>query len=114
LQHIKAGKLRCIATGSTQRLPQLPDAPTVADQGYPGFEMTRWYGMLAPASMAQANIDKLAAETQKAVRSQASLDRLNQDAAQAIGGTTAQVAQFIEQEQKRWKQVVERAKIKPE
>ncbi|MEJ8838636.1 Bug family tripartite tricarboxylate transporter substrate binding protein [Ramlibacter sp. AN1133] len=114
LQHIKAGKLRCIATGSPQRLPQLPDVPTVAEQGYPGFEMTQWYGMLAPASMAQASIDKLAAETQKAVRSQASLDRLNQDAAQAVGSTPAQFAQFIAQEQKRWKQVVERAKIKPE
>ena len=114
LQHIKAGKLRCIATGSTQRLPQLPDVPTVAEQGFPGFEMTQWYGMLAPASMAQANIDKLAAETQKAVKSQASLERLNADAAQAIGSTPAQFAQFIALEQKRWKQVVERAKIKPE
>jgi tripartite-type tricarboxylate transporter receptor subunit TctC len=114
LQHIKAGKLRCIATGSAQRLPQLPDVPTVAEQGFPGFEMTQWYGMLAPASMAQANIDKLAAETQKAVKSPPSLERLNQDAAQAIGGTPAQFAQFIALEQKRWKQVVERAKIKPE
>jgi tripartite-type tricarboxylate transporter receptor subunit TctC len=114
LQHIKAGKLRCIATGSTQRLPQLPDVPTVAEQGYPGFEMTQWYGMLAPASMPQAHVDKLAAETQKAVLSPASLERLNQDAAQAIGSTPAQFAQFIAQEQKRWKQVVERARIKPE
>jgi tripartite-type tricarboxylate transporter receptor subunit TctC len=114
LPHIKSGKLRCIATGSAQRLPQLPDVPTVAEQGFPGFEMTQWYGMLAPASMAQANIDRLAVETQKAVKSQASVERLNQDAAQAIGGTPAQFAQFIAQEQKRWKQVVDRAKIKPE
>ena len=114
LQHIKAGKLRCIATGSAQRLPQLPDVPTVAEQGFPGFEMTQWYGMLAPASMTQANIDKLAAETQKAVKSQSSVERLNQDAAQPVGGTPAQFAQFIAAEQKRWKQVVERAKIKPE
>ena len=114
LQHIKAGKLRCIATGSAQRLPQLPDVPTVAEQGFPGFEMTQWYGMLAPASMTQANIDKLAAETQKAMKSQASVERLNQDAAQPVGGTPAQFAQFIAAEQKRWKQVVERAKIKPE
>ena len=48
LPFIKAGKVRCIATGSTQRLPQLPDVPTVAEQGFPGFEMTQWYGMLAP------------------------------------------------------------------
>ena len=114
LPHIKAGKLRCIATGSTQRLPQLPDVPTVAEQGFPGFEMTQWYGILAPAAMAQASIDKLAAETQKAMKSQAALERLNQDAAQSVGGSPAQFAQFIAQEQKRWKQVVERAKIKPE
>ena len=114
LQHIKSGKLRCIATGSTQRLAQLPDVPTVAEQGFPGFEMTQWYGMLAPATMAQANIDRLAAETQKAMKSQAALERLNQDAAQSVGGSPAQFAQFIASEQKRWKQVVERAKIKPE
>jgi tripartite-type tricarboxylate transporter receptor subunit TctC len=114
LPHIKAGKLRCIATGSAQRLPQLPDVPTVAEQGFPGFEMTQWYGMLAPASMAQANIDKLSAETMKAMKSPSSLERLNLDAAQAIGGTPAQFAQFIAAEQKRWKVVVDRAKIKPE
>ena len=114
LPHIKAGKLRCIATGSTQRLPQLPDVPTVAEQGFPGFEMTQWYGMLAPASMPQAALDRLAAETAKGMKAASAQDRLNQDAAQPVGGTPAQFAQFIELEQKRWKQVVERAKIKPD
>lgn len=112
LPHIKAGKLRCIATGSTQRLPQLPDVPTVAESGFPGFEMTQWYGMLAPATMQQAAIEKLAAETAKAMRSAAALERLNHDAAQSVGGTPAQFAQFIASEQKRWKQVVDRAKIR--
>lgn len=114
LQHIKAGKLRCIATGSAQRLPQLPDVPTVAEQGFPGFEMTQWYGLLAPASMPQAHIDRLAAEAQKAMKSQGALERLNQDAAQSVGGSPAQFAQFIAGEQKRWKEVVERARIKAE
>lgn len=114
LQHIKAGKLRCIATGSAQRLPQLPDVPTVAEQGFPGFEMTQWYGILAPASMAQSSIDRLAGDAQNAMKSHGALERLNQDAAQSVGGTPAQFAQFIGQEQKRWKQVVERARIKPE
>jgi tripartite-type tricarboxylate transporter receptor subunit TctC len=114
LPHIKAGKLRCIATGSTQRLPQLPDVPTVAEQGFPGFEMTQWYGMMAPASMAPANVERLSAETMKAMKASAAIERLNQDAAQAVGGTPAQFAQFIAAEQKRWKAVVERAKIKPE
>lgn len=114
LQHIKSGKLRCIATGSAQRLPQLPDVPTVAEQGFPGFEMTQWYGMLAPVSLAQAHIDRLALEVQKAMKSQAALERLNQDAAQSVGGSPAQFAQFIAAEQARWKAVVERAKIKVE
>lgn len=114
LQHIKAGKLRCIATGSAQRLAQLPDVPTVAEQGFPGFEMTQWYGLLAPASMTQGNVDRLAVEVQKAMKSQGALERLNQDAAQSVGGSPTQFAQFIAGEQKRWKQVVERAKIRAE
>jgi tripartite-type tricarboxylate transporter receptor subunit TctC len=114
LPHIKAGKLRCIATGSTQRLAQLPDVPTVAEQGFPGFEMTQWYGILAPATMPAAAIDRLAAETQKAMKATAALERLNNDAAQAVGGSPADFAKFIAQEQVRWKKVVERAKIKPE
>lgn len=112
LQHIKAGKLRCIATGSTRRLSQLPDVPTVAEQGFPGFEMTQWYGMLAPASMTQANIDRLAQDTVKAIKSPAAVERLSGDAAEAVGNTPVQFAQFIAAEQKRWKSVVERAKIK--
>ena len=58
LQFIKAGRLRCIATGTSTRLPQLPDVPTVAEQGYKGFEMTQWYGLLAPSKMAKPKIDQ--------------------------------------------------------
>lgn len=68
LPFIKSGKVRCIATGSAKRLPQLPDVPTVAEQGFPGFEMTQWYGMLAPANMPAANLEKLSVETMKAVK----------------------------------------------
>ena len=114
LPFIKSGKVRCIATGSTKRLPQLPDVGTVAEQGFPGFEMTQWYGMLAPANLAPAHLDKLAAETMKAVKAPAALERLNGDAAEAIGGTPAQFAQFIASEQERWKKVLLRAKVKPD
>jgi len=113
LQFIKAGKVRCIATGSAKRLPQLPDVPTVAEQGFPGFEMTQWYGMLAPASITPAQLAKLSAETMKAVKSPDSMQRLTNDAAEAIGGTPEQFAQFIASEQARW-QVIARANIKPD
>ena len=114
LQFIKAGKLRCIATGTLQRLAQLPDVPTVAESGYPGFEMTQWYGLLAPASLPQAAADKLAAAAAKAMREPTVLDILSKDAAIAVGGTPAEFSAFIGKEQQRWKAVVARAKIKPD
>jgi tripartite-type tricarboxylate transporter receptor subunit TctC len=114
LQFIKAGKLRCIATGTTQRLPQLPDVPTVAEQGYPNFEMTQWYGLLAPSSLPAAAVERLAVEAAKAIKTPAAVARLSEDTAQAVGGTSAEFAAFIAAEQKRWKPVIARAKIKPD
>jgi tripartite-type tricarboxylate transporter receptor subunit TctC len=114
LQFIKAGKLRCIATGSAQRIPQLPDVPTVAEQGWPKFEMTQWYGLLAPASLGAAATDKLAAAAARAVREPAALERLQTDAAIAVGSTPAEFAAFIASERERWKPVLARAKVKPD
>ncbi len=114
LQFIKSGKLRCIATGTAQRIPQLPDVPTVAESGYPGFEMTQWYGLLAPANLAPPSAEKLSVATMKAMKEPALLERLNVDAAIAVGGTPVEFAKFIAQEQARWKVVVARAKIKPD
>ena len=114
LQFIRTGKLRCIATGTTKRIAQLPDVPTVAEQGFPGFEMTQWYGLNVPANMPQASIDKLAAAAAKAINEPATVERLAHDAAIAVGSTPADYAKFIDAEQKRWKPVIARAKIKPD
>jgi len=114
LQFIKAGKLRCIATGTSERLPQLPDVPTVAEQGYKGFEMTQWYGLMAPRKWQKDNLQKLESEAIKAARSKLVADKLSQDTALAVGNTSAEFEAFIKQEQARWKPVIERAQIKPE
>jgi tripartite-type tricarboxylate transporter receptor subunit TctC len=114
MQFVKAGKLRCIATGTTQRIAQLPEVPTVAEQGYPGFEMTQWYGLLAPSSLAPPAVEKLAAAAARAMKEPALLERLGNDAAIAVGGTPAEFSRFIALEQQRWKAVVARAKIKPD
>jgi tripartite-type tricarboxylate transporter receptor subunit TctC len=114
LQLVKAGKLRCIATGSTQRLAQLPDVPTVAEQGFPNFEMTQWYGILAPSTMPPAAIDRLAQASAASVKQPSAQEKLAADAALAVGGTPAEFARFISTEQQRWKAVVARAKIKPD
>ena len=114
LQFIKTGKLRCIATGTAQRIAQLPDVPTVAEQGWPGFEMTQWYGLNAPASLAQPAFDRLAAAAAQAMREPAALERLNTDAAIAVGSSPADYAAFIAKERERWKPVIVRAKVKPD
>lgn len=114
LPFIKAGKLRCIAIGTSARLPQLSDVPTVAEQGYKGFEMTQWYGLLAPSKMAPAHLEKLESQAVAAARSTAVKDKLSQDNALAIGNTHAEFQTFIAQEQARWKPVIARAQIKPE
>jgi tripartite-type tricarboxylate transporter receptor subunit TctC len=114
MQFIKAGKLRCIATGTTTRIPQLPDVPTVAEQGFPGFEMTQWYGLLAPSSLPQPAADKLALAAAAAIKQPGSTEKLSADAAIAVGGSSAEFAKFIAVEQQRWKVVIARAKIKPD
>ena len=114
LQFIKAGKLRCIATGTSARLPQLPDVPTVAEQGYTGFEMTQWYGLLAPSKWPKDHIAKLELEAIKASRSFAVRDKLAADTALAVGNTAAEFDAFIKAEQARWKPVIARAQIRPE
>ena len=114
LQFIKAGKLRCIATGTSQRLPQLPDVPTVAEQGFKGFEMTQWYGLLAPVKWPKANVTKLEAEAIKAAKGSVVRDKLSADTALSIGNTSAEFDAFIKAEVARWKPVIARAQIKPE
>ncbi len=114
LQFIKAGKLRCLATGTTTRLPQLPDVPTVAEQGYPGFEMTQWYGLLAPVKWPRANLARLEAEAVKATRSAVVREKLSVDSALAVGNSAAEFDAFIRAEQTRWKPVITRAQIRPE
>jgi tripartite-type tricarboxylate transporter receptor subunit TctC len=114
LTFIKAGKLRCIATGTSQRLPQMPDVATVAEQGYPGFEMTQWYGLMTPSKWAKPNTAKLEIEAIKAARSASVKEKLAQELALAVGGTGAEFEAFIKTEQARWKPVIERAAIKPD
>jgi tripartite-type tricarboxylate transporter receptor subunit TctC len=112
LPHVKAGKLRVIAVGSTQRLAVVPDAPTVAEQGYPGFEATQWYGLNAPAKTPPGVIERLAAEAAKAAKQPSLAERFAVDSAEAVGSTPKEYADFIAAEQARWGDVVRKAGIK--
>ena len=112
MPHVKSGKLRVIAVGSTKRLHSIPDVPTVAEQGYPRFETTQWYGLNAPAKTPDAVIQRLAMEASKAAKSPKVAERFAADDAEAVGSTPAEYAAFIKREQARWSKVVRTAKIK--
>jgi tripartite-type tricarboxylate transporter receptor subunit TctC len=112
MPHVKAGKLRVIAVGAPKRLPTLPEVATVAEQGYPGFETTQWYGLNAPAKVPAAIIKRLAEEAAKAARNPTVAERFKVDDAEAIGSTPEEYAAFITSEQKRWGEVVRKANIK--
>ena len=112
MPHVQSGKLRAVAVGATKRLPILPDVKTVAEQGYPGFETAQWYGLNAPAKMPDAIANRLAEEAAKAAKSPAVQKQLEPDAAEPIGSTPKEYADYIASEQARWKQVVEKAHIR--
>ena len=112
MPHVKSGKLRVIAVGTAHRLASLPEVPTVAEQGYPGFETSQWYGLNAPAKTPAPVIRRLADEAAKAVKSRVVLERFSADDAEAIGSTPGEYAEYIAAEQARWKEVIHKANIK--
>jgi len=112
LPHVKSGKLRVIAVGGAKRLHSIPEVATVAEQGYPGFETSQWYGINAPAKTPPEVIKRLAAEAAKAAKSPLMLERLAVDDAEAVGSTPEAYAAFIKKEQARWSKVVRTANIK--
>lgn len=111
-QHIRSGKLRAIAVGTLERIPALPDVPTVAELGYPGFETAQWYGMLVPAGTPPAVITRLHAESRKALASVSVTERFAADNAIAGGEPPAEFTAFIRNEQRIWGDIVKRASIR--
>jgi tripartite-type tricarboxylate transporter receptor subunit TctC len=114
MPHVKSGKLRVIAVGTPKRLASLPDVPTVAEQGYAGFETSQWYGLNAPAKTPPAIIKRLADEAAKAAKSPALVARFAAEDAEAVGSSPQEYAEFIAKEQARWKDVIEKAGVKIE
>ncbi|WP_144629823.1 Bug family tripartite tricarboxylate transporter substrate binding protein [Bordetella genomosp. 13] len=111
LPHAQAGSIRIIAVGSEQRLPVLPDVPTVAEQGYPGFESSQWFGLLAPAGTPSPVIARLHQAATKALATDAVRTRLAHDASEPSGAGPAEFAAFIDAEEKRWSKVVKDARL---
>jgi tripartite-type tricarboxylate transporter receptor subunit TctC len=111
LPQIKAGAIRPLAVSSNERVPQLPDTPTVAES-FPGYSAITWNGLMAPAGTPTPIIDKMAAEIAKACKDKKFIERLATLGADPSGITPEQFAKLIAQDLKTWGEAVEGAGLK--
>jgi tripartite-type tricarboxylate transporter receptor subunit TctC len=104
--YIKAGKTRALGVSTIKRSPQLPDLPTISEAGVPGFDVTVWYGLCAPAGLPRALVDKVNADVAKAVLSPDTQRRLFDQGVEASRNSPEEFAAFIRAEVTKWAKVV--------
>jgi len=111
LQHVKSGALKVYAVGSLERVPQLPDVPTVAEQGYPGFESNFWMAILAPAGTPKDVVAKLENAFIQALQDNTVAEKLNAAGARVIGKPGSAADEVIQRELAQWPDIVKRIGI---
>ena len=111
LTHIKSGRLRALAVSSRRRIPALPDVPTVAESGYPGFEADQWYGVVAPAGTPAEVVARLNAEINKALLLPDVAQQLATEGAVPMPGTPQAFGALIVREIPRWAEVVKAGNV---
>lgn len=111
LSNIQAGRLRAVATTGPQRWPGLPKVATVAEQGVAGYDVRSWAGILAPAGTPRAVVDRLNAETLRALQTSSVRQRLEDMGGEARGSTPEEMKALVARELEKWTQVVADAKI---
>jgi len=114
LPHIRAGKLRALAVGNAQRMPALPEFPTLAESGVPGYEAFSWAGLIAPAGMPREAVTRLNREMAQILGQKEIVEQLAKDGALATPDTPEQFSAYIKAELSKWAAIVQLAKIKPE
>ena len=113
LPHVKAGRLRALGVSSPTRAAAMPDVPTIAEAGVPGYEFASWFGMFAPAGTPREVIARLNAAAVKVMGTQEMKDRLPAMGNEAVGSTAEQFTAKFRNEIEQYAQVVKQAKIPP-
>jgi tripartite-type tricarboxylate transporter receptor subunit TctC len=113
-QHVKAGRLRPIALSGTRRTPAAPGIPTIAESGIPGFAVTSWFGVAAPAKTPRPIVDRLNTEIVRALATPDLRERIEGMGADPVGNTPEQYTRFVENEIAKWGKVIKYAGIKGE
>jgi tripartite-type tricarboxylate transporter receptor subunit TctC len=112
--HVRSGRLRALGITTAARSSALPDIPTIAEAGVPGYEAVQWSGLLAPAGTPQEVINRLHKEVTAILRAPEVRDRLTADSAEIVAGTPAEFSEFLKAELVKWANVVKAAGIKAE
>ena len=112
MAQIRAGGLRALGVAARQRIPQLPDVPTIAESGVPDFEASSWFGLVTPARTPTPIVERLAAETAKAVQDAEMRARFDQLGARLVGNSPSEFAQLVARERASWGEVIRSAGIK--
>jgi len=114
LSQIKAGKVRALGVSISKRSNALPDVPSIAEAGVPGYYAASWYGLLLPAGTPTAVVNTLSKEIVAAMEVSAIRDGMNRQGFEPVGNEPEEFAKFIREEIPRWDKVVKAARIKPQ
>lgn len=104
--HITAGKVRALAVTSAQRSPALPQLPTIAESGFPGYQAAFWIGVMAPAGTPAPVVEKISKDIHRAVMASDVRDKFNQQGAIVIGGPPAQFKSLIDRDRRRYARLI--------
>jgi tripartite-type tricarboxylate transporter receptor subunit TctC len=114
LPHVRSGRLRALAVTSEKRFSILPDIPTVNESGVPGFDLSTWWGLVAPAAVSREIIARLQAETVKVLREPGVKEKIAFAGADTVGNTAEEFGAFIRNERAKYARIVKDANIKLE
>ena len=109
LPHAASGAVRLLAVSGDRRAPQIPDVPTVAESGFPGFNVITWNGLAAPAGTPKAIVDAMAGEIARAIKDQAFVERLQSYGVDPVGNSPAEFAAMIAADVALWAEAVKGA-----
>jgi tripartite-type tricarboxylate transporter receptor subunit TctC len=114
LPHIKSGRLKAIATTAAKRSPGLPDTPTFAESGLPGYDTYEWYGVFAPAKIPKDILAKLNKEIARIIKLPDVSEKLLAQGALPVGNTSAEFSAFVKKEMDVWGKVAQQVGLKPD
>jgi tripartite-type tricarboxylate transporter receptor subunit TctC len=114
MAHIRSGRLKAIATTAAKRSPGLPDTPTFAESGLPGFDTYEWYGVFAPGKLPKDVLAKLSREIARVIKLPDMSEKLSAQGAIPVGNTSDEFAAFVKREMNTWGKVAQQVGLKPD